>query len=86
MPTLCTFYGIAIRMYWRDHGPPHFHAIYAEHKAAISIRDLTIISGGLPARAAELTLEWARLHRTELLEDWHLCQRNLEPKPIDPLD
>jgi hypothetical protein len=46
MPTLCTFYGIVIRMYWRDHGPPHFHAIYAEYKAAISILDLTIISGG----------------------------------------
>lgn len=83
MPTLCTFYGIVIRMYWRDHEPPHFHA---EYKAAISIRDLTVLSGGLPPRAAELTLEWARLHRTELLEDWRLCRRNLEPKPIDPLD
>lgn len=46
MPTLCTFYGIVIRMYWRDHEPPHFHAIYAEYKAAISIRDLTVLSGG----------------------------------------
>lgn len=68
MPTLSTFYGIAIRMFWSDHGPPHFHAVYAEHKAAISIQDLSVLRGGLPPRAAELTLEWARMHRTVLLE------------------
>lgn len=28
MPTISFFYGIAIRMYFRDHAPPHFHAIY----------------------------------------------------------
>jgi hypothetical protein len=28
MPTLSEFFGILIRMYWDDHPPPHFHAIY----------------------------------------------------------
>ena len=28
MPTIAFFYGIAIRMYIRDHSPPHFHALY----------------------------------------------------------
>lgn len=27
MPTISVFYGIVIEMYWREHGPPHFHAI-----------------------------------------------------------
>ena len=28
MPEICRFYGIVIRMYFREHGPPHFHAEY----------------------------------------------------------
>jgi hypothetical protein len=85
MPTLSAFYGITIRMYWGDHGPPHFHAVYAEHTAIFSINDMRILRGGLPRRAAELTLEWARLHQNELLENWHRCARNQEPRPIEPL-
>lgn len=30
MPELCRFYGIIIRMFWADHPPPHFHAVYGE--------------------------------------------------------
>ncbi len=26
MPTISTFYGILIQIYWQDHPPPHFHA------------------------------------------------------------
>jgi hypothetical protein len=27
MPTISVFYGIVIQMFWRDHAPPHFHAL-----------------------------------------------------------
>ena len=37
MPTIAWFYGIAIRMYLRDHPPPHFHAVYGEHEANVLI-------------------------------------------------
>jgi hypothetical protein len=33
MPTISTFYGIIIQMFFDDHVPPHFHAKYAEFKA-----------------------------------------------------
>jgi hypothetical protein len=39
MPTIAWFYGIAIRMYFREHPPPHFHAIYGEHEATVSIEN-----------------------------------------------
>jgi len=29
MPTISAFYGILIQMFWGDHAPPHFHALYA---------------------------------------------------------
>lgn len=86
MPTISAFYGVKIRMYPGDHAPPHFHAEYAEHEALVEIGTLRIIRGSLPARAAALTLDWAALHRVELLEDWELCATNQAPKRIAPLD
>ena len=44
MPTISVFYGIVIQMFWRDHAPPHFHALYAEHEALIDLRDLGVIA------------------------------------------
>jgi hypothetical protein len=48
MPTISAFYGILIQMFWQDHAPPHFHALYAEHEAVVDIRTLEVIDGGLP--------------------------------------
>jgi hypothetical protein len=28
MPIIARFYGILIKMYFKEHGVPHFHAIY----------------------------------------------------------
>ena len=58
MPTISVFYGIVIQMFWRDHAPPHFHALYAEHEALIDLRDFRVIRGSLPRRA--MALVWAR--------------------------
>ena len=85
MPTISTFYGILIQMYWDDHAPPHFHALYAEFEALIDIQTIEVMRGALPPRALALVLEWAREHRTELLEDWNLCAHKQQPKKIRPL-
>ena len=37
-------------MFWRDHAPPHFHALYAEYEALIDLRSLSVIRGSLPGR------------------------------------
>lgn len=49
MPTISMFYGIVIQMFWRDHNPPHFHALYGEHEAVFDLRDLRVLRGTLPA-------------------------------------
>ncbi len=85
MPTLSVFYGIVIQMYWNDHSPPHFHALYAEDEALIDIRTLSVIRGDLPRRARGLVLEWAQEHQAELMSDWDLCARNRQPIKIAPL-
>jgi hypothetical protein len=85
MPTISRFYGILIQMYFSDHAPPHFHALYAEDEAVIDIRTLQVIQGNLPTRAMSLVLEWSQAHREELMEDWQLCVQNQHPNKISPL-
>jgi hypothetical protein len=72
-------------MHARDHAPPHFHALYAEHEALIDIRGLRILGGSLPGRIAGTVLEWASQHQQELLEDWNLCAEQKRPLPIEPM-
>ena len=86
MPTISQFFGIVIQMFWREHAPPHFHALYAEYEVLIDIRTLEINKGSLPKRALAMVLEWAVQHRTELMEDWNLCQQKQLPKSIAPLE
>ncbi len=85
MPTISTFYGILIKMFFNDHAPPHFHVEYAEFKAVVDIGSLTIVEGKLLRRAQQLVLDWAEFHQQELLEDWQLCMAKEQPKQIAPL-
>ena len=85
MPEISRFYGIVIRMYWREHNPPHFHAEYADHEAQIDISSGATIGGWLPHRALHLVTEWAALHERELLALWESA-RALQPlHAVDPL-
>jgi Domain of unknown function (DUF4160) len=86
MPTISAFYGVLIQMFWQDHAPPHFHALYGEFEALIDIRTLNVIRGSLPRRALALVREWATLHQNELMEDWKLCETRQPPKKILPLE
>jgi hypothetical protein len=54
MPTISRFYGIIIRMFFDEHGPPHFHVAYQGYDAVIDIETLEIKEGRLPRRALGL--------------------------------
>lgn len=86
MPTVSRFFGIAIRMYFSDHPPPHFHAYYGKHAAKIDIETLHVREGKLPRRAMALVLEWAAEHRDALLDDWRLAENHHPLNPIPPLE
>ena len=70
MPELCRFYGIVIQMYFGDHVPPHFHALYGGDEALVDIDSLAVVHGHLPPRAQGLVVEWASLRQAELREAW----------------
>jgi len=86
VPRLSYFYGIAIYMYYREHLPPHFHAIYGSHDAEITIRSRRILKGSLPNRALTLVRKWAKMHEAELTEAWSRAQRREALGQIAPLD
>ena len=86
MPRISTYYGIAVYMYFQDHAPPHFHAIYGEHEAMVEIATAQTLEGALPSRAMKLVKAWAKLHRQELRENWERAQAGESLQQIDPLD
>jgi hypothetical protein len=72
-------------MFYNEHNPPHFHAIYNDYEAEIDIQTLEILAGDLPKRVRNLVLEWAIDHKVELMEDWNLMREKKKPNDIEPL-
>jgi len=77
--------GISILMYFDDHNPPHFHVRYNDYRALISIDELKVLEGHLPARILGLVIEWAELHKKELMQDWDMVKTTGEYVKIEPL-
>lgn len=70
MPVISRFYGILIKMYFNDHLPPHFHAIYNEYNGIFDLNTLELIEGDLPAKAIKLIKEWAQNYKPDLQRMW----------------
>jgi hypothetical protein len=86
MPRISEFFGIIIYMYFNEHSPPHFHALYGGNEASFTIDTLEILEGALPRRVNALVLEWAALHRAELRNDWDKARQGMSLDPITPLE
>ena len=86
MPEVSRFYGIVIQIYYGDHAPPHFHALYAGTVAQITIDTLQIIEGSLPKRALGLVLDWAAAHQPELRVAFARAADLQSPGRIAPLE
>ncbi len=86
MPEISRFFGIVVRMYFDDHGPPHVHIEYQGQKAVFDF-DGNILHGTVASRTAiRLVREWIALHVDELQADWDLAQNGRELRAIRPLE
>jgi hypothetical protein len=85
MPKISEFFGIAIYIYYREHMPPHFHAIYGDDEAWIEIDNLSVLSGRLAPRAMGMIIEWASLHQEELRRVWAQAMAHEPLDKIEPL-
>lgn len=86
MPELSRFFGIVIAMYYNDHDPPHFHAIFGESETVIEISSGRTIRGSLPRRANYLVLEWWSKNREAISVNWQLALQRKKLNRIDPLE
>ena len=69
MTTISIFYGILIRMFFRDvekHHAPHIHAEYQGESAVYSIDDGKLLAGKLPSKKHKLVVAW-------IDDDWILA-------------
>jgi len=85
MPVISRFLAIAIAILYRDHDPPHFHAIYGEYEITVNIAD-GVVTGQFPRRALFHVLEWYQQHRDELMLDWDRARRHEPQSSISPLE
>lgn len=85
MPEISRFLGIIIRMFIKEHNPPHFHAFYGEDVAVFSIETGQMIQGDFPSKKAALVTAWAIIHQKELLKNWNSLLKGSEANKIDPL-
>ena len=86
MPEVSRFYGVVIRMYFREHGPTHFAAEYGGDEVLVGIEDLAVLEGRLPPRALGFVIEWASLHQADLRAAWERARRHEAPGEIAPLE
>jgi hypothetical protein len=70
MPIISAFFGIVIRMHYKDHEPAHFHAEYARQQAKFDFEG-ELVAGVISSRKAHRRIRvWARAHRAELEANW----------------
>lgn len=85
MPEICRFFHIIIRMYAKEHAPPHFHAIYGDHEGVFSISSGKLLEGTFPKKQERLVTAWANIYKKELLDNWKSLTSGKGFKKIDAL-
>jgi hypothetical protein len=86
VPTISTFLGFVIQMYWNDHPPPHIHVFYQDLEALVRISDGELYLGELPRGARRLIRDWVNRHRQELMANWERGRIMLPFKTVTGAD
>lgn len=86
MPVISVFFGIVIRMFYREHGVAHFHAEHQGQQATFTF-DGKLLAGSIGSRTAgRLIAEWAAAHGSELEANWERMTSGRALERIAPLD
>jgi len=85
VPEISRFFGMVIAMYFDDHPPPHFHVVHGVERAQVGIDPPGLLNGTLSPRALALVVEWAAIHRSELLANWDRVKARQPAMKVEPL-
>ncbi|WP_122671107.1 DUF4160 domain-containing protein [Pseudomonas viridiflava] len=59
-----------IQLREKDHLPPHVHLTGGGLDVLIGLERIEVLKGHAPAAVLKEALEWIRIHREALMEDW----------------
>ena len=86
MPVISVFFGIVVRMFYREHGIGHFHVEHQGQQATFTF-DGKLLAGTISSRTAlRLIAEWALAHGPELESNWDRMKAGRALERIEPLD
>jgi hypothetical protein len=86
MPIISVFFGIVVRMFYREHEPAHFHVEYQSQRATFNF-DGEVLAGELRSSTARrLIRDWALQHRAELEANWQRMKAGEPMDRIPPLE
>jgi hypothetical protein len=86
VPIISVFFGIVVRMFYREHEPAHFHAEYQGQHGKFDF-DGNLVAGNVQsATARRLIAEWAARHRAELDLNWQKMKAGRPLDRIEPLE
>ncbi len=86
MPIISVFFGILIRMFYREHEPAHFHAECQGQQGKFDLEGQMMVGNIRSRTALRLIQEWASLHREELEVNWEKLMRGQPLDRIEPLE
>ena len=87
MPIISQFYGIIIKMYFKEsdrHHKEHIHIIYNEYSAIYDLQG-KLIEGNLPIKQKKMVEAWIAIHEEELKKLWKYMKIKGEFFKIKPL-
>ena len=86
VPIISFFFGIVIRMFYKEHEPAHFHGEHQTQQAKFDF-DGKLVAGEIRSKTAlRLIRQWAVLHRAELEANWTRMKAGRPLDKIPPLD
>jgi len=86
VPVISAFFGIVIRMFYKEHEPPHFHAEHAGQRAKFSFVGTSLAGEIRSRKARERIRRWSVLHRAELYANWEKMKAGQPLETIAPLE
>jgi Domain of unknown function (DUF4160) len=86
MPVIAIFFGIVIRMYYKEHEPRHFHAEHQAQHGKFDFDGNQVVGNITSRNALHLIRQWAQLNHVALEDNWSKIKSGQSLNCIPPLE
>jgi len=69
LPIIGVVSGVLIKMFYKDHNPPHFHTKYGGDKAVFDL-DGNLLKGKIPKNKRKKVEKWAKENKDYIKNKW----------------